>query len=301
MSTESSVWEVKQTDRKEIMESGINFVRNSELNYIPEKDPVSEQAAGMKIYDDPIFAFGSSDDEYFALLKKPSAIGEHFLLPTEWLPEAKTVISFFLPFSQDVKRGNRKDLLWPSDEWLHGRYEGQAMLNKLCYHLRAELESAGYRSIVPSLDEKFRCIDGFLNKSAHTELSFTSNWSERHVAFVCGLGTFGLSKGLITSKGICGRFGSIVTELPLPPDGREYTGIYENCIMCGKCAINCPAGAISLETGKDHVICSRFLDETLQKHKPRYGCGKCQVAVPCESGIPGKPAGRRKEAEQMIQ
>jgi len=275
-------------DKKDIMESGTNFVRDSEYNRISEKDSITKQVSGMKIYDDPIFAFGSSDDEYFALLKKPSAIGEHFVLPTEWLPEAKTVISFFLPFSQDVKKGNGKDLLWPSEEWLHGRYEGQAMLNKLCVHLKAELESAGYRSIAPSLDEKFWSVDGFMSNTAHAGLSYTSNWSERHVAFVCGLGTFGLSKGLITRKGICGRFGSIITELRLPPDKREYTELYENCIRCGACGRNCPAGAISLESGKNHAVCSRFLSETLQKHKPRYGCGKCQVAVPCESAIPRK-------------
>lgn len=39
---------------------------------------------------------------------------------------------------------------------------------------------------------------------------------------VCGLGIFGLSKGLITSKGIAGRFGSIVTELQIIPNEREY-------------------------------------------------------------------------------
>lgn len=279
-------------DRKDITESAVSFVRNSEHNHISEKNSISANTAGMKIYDDPIFAFGSSDDAYFERLKNPNAIGEHFLLPRQWLPDAKTVISFFLPFSREVKEGNRKDLLWPSEEWLHGRYEGQAMLGKLCLHLKSELERAGYPSVVPSQEADFWCTDGFLSKTAHGTLSFTSNWSERHVAFICGLGTFGLSKGLITDKGVCGRFGSIVTELSLPPDRREYTELYENCILCGKCARNCPAGAISLETGKDHGICSRFLNETLQKHTPRYGCGKCQVAVPCESAVPRKTAER---------
>ena len=40
---------------------------------------------------------------------------------------------------------------------------------------------------------------------------YASNWSERHVAYVCGLGTFGC-QGLITSKGLAGRFGSIITD-----------------------------------------------------------------------------------------
>jgi len=117
-------------------------------------------------------------------------------------------------------------------------------------------------------------------------VSIRSNWSERHVAFVCGLGTFGLSKGLITKSGIAGRFGSILTELYLPPNNREYENIYEYCSMCGICVKNCPANAISIENGKNHNICSEFLNKTAKKYNPRYGCGKCQIGVPCENKIP---------------
>jgi epoxyqueuosine reductase QueG len=204
------------------------------------------------------------------------------MLPKEWLPQCRTVISFFLPFSEAVKKGNRRDMSWPSEEWLHGRIEGQTLLNKLGMHLMSELIKAGYESIVPTLDRRF-----WSNKNdSYHEAAFTSNWSERHVAFICGLGTFGLSKGLITQKGIAGRFGSILTELYLSPDKREYENIYEYCSMCGKCVKNCPVSAISIENGKNHTICSRFLDTTAEKYQPRYGCGKCQVCVPCESGIP---------------
>ena len=31
-----------------------------------------------------------------------------------------------------------------------------------------------------------------------------------------------------------------------------------------------------------------LLEETKKKYAPRYGCGKCQTKVPCESRIPGK-------------
>jgi epoxyqueuosine reductase QueG len=103
---------------------------------------------------------------------------------------------------------------------------------------------------------------------------------------VCGLGTFGLSKGLITRKGIAGRFGSIITELYLSPDKRGYENIYEYCSMCGRCVKNCPVNAITIENGKNHIICSDFLDKTREKYSPRYGCGKCQINVPCEFIIP---------------
>lgn len=255
------------------------FVENSEDNYITKEIAISGNVVGMKIYEAPIFAFGDAEDEYFTLLKQPSVIGEHFMSPKEWLPQAKTVISYFLPFTEAVKKGNSRDMLWPSDEWLHGRIEGQVFINKLCVHLKSELMDAGYNSLVPALDERFWC---------NIETSFTSNWSERHVAFICGLGTFGLSKGLITQKGMAGRIGSLITELYLTPDGREYEDLHEYCSMCGKCVKNCPVRAISLENGKDHSICSKFIDKTAQKYKPRYGCGKCQVSVPCGSKIPKK-------------
>ena len=269
-------------EKQELIKSAGHFVENSQDNYISKEKAISEEVVGMRIYDAPIFGFASAEDECFKSLKQPSAIGEHFLLPKEWLTAAKTVISFFLPFSEAVRTGNRRDMSWPSDEWLHGRIEGQAMMNKLCMHLKSELINAGYESLVPSMDVRFWSNT---DKPAHEE-KFTSNWSERHVAYCCGLGTFGLSKGLITKKGVAGRFGSIVTELYLPPDSREYEGIYEYCTMCGKCVKNCPVNAISLENGKNHQLCSEFQDVTAENCKPRYGCGKCQVGVPCESRIP---------------
>ena len=73
------------------------FIENSEDNYIKKEIAISEAVVGMKIFDDPIFAFGDADDEHFLLLKDLSAIGNHFKLPKEWLPQSKTVISFFYP------------------------------------------------------------------------------------------------------------------------------------------------------------------------------------------------------------
>jgi epoxyqueuosine reductase QueG len=269
-------------DKEYLVELAKDFIENSEDNYISKEIAISENVVGMKIFEAPIFSFGSADDEYFTKLKQSSAIGEHFMHPKEWLPKARTVISLFLPYSEAVKTGNSREKSWPSEEWLHGRVEGEAFERKLCMYLKSVLIKKGYNSIVPSLDERFWCN----GNSTYHKIKFTSNWSERHVAFVCGLGTFGLSKGLITPKGIAGRLCSIVTELYLPPDKREYENIYEYCLMCGKCAENCPADAITVENGKDHFKCSEFLGKTGERFRPRYGCGKCQTGVPCESKIP---------------
>ncbi|HWQ79002.1 MAG TPA: 4Fe-4S binding protein [Anaerovoracaceae bacterium] len=266
----------------DLIKAAESYIAQSPDNYISEDIAISKEVVGLKIYEAPVFAFGAADDECFEFLKKPVAIGAHFLLPTEWLPGAKTVISFFLPFSEETRKSNRKNLTWPSDEWLHGRIEGQMLINKLCAHLKTLLVAAGYASVVPTADERFCTVSAGDGR----ERDFTSNWSERHAAYVCGLGTFGLSRGLITKRGISGRFGSVITELYLTPDVRDYKDIYEYCSMCGSCAKNCPVSAISKGTGKEHKPCSDFLDETKVKHNPRYGCGKCQVRVPCEFKIP---------------
>lgn len=259
------------------------FVADSSLNYIKEDLALDPQLAGMKIFEEPLFAYGSAHDSLFRDLKNPAAVGEQFILPVEWLPQANTVISYFFPFTDQIKISNRSNQTWPSNEWLHGRIEGQQFLNEFTKHLNTTLQNSGYLSLVPTMDPRFWAV------TAQTEdYSYTSNWSERHVGFVCGLGTFGLSKGLITTKGMAGRIGSILTNLTLDPTPRYYTDLYENCSMCGSCISQCPVGAISLETGKNHTRCANFLDEILKIHAPRYGCGKCQVAVPCEGRIPLK-------------
>jgi epoxyqueuosine reductase QueG len=212
---------------------------------------------GLKIYNAPIFAFGSADDDLYEKYKSPGVIGAHFLSPKEWLPCAKTVVSFFLPYTEEIKAANRADNRWPSDEWLHGRYEGQILLTQLMQYLVQTLSDMGHESLAPSLEPKF--------KTGSDEIRFTSNWSERHIAYACGLGTFGLSKGLITRKGICGRFGSFLTSMDFEKDERDYSGVYDYCTMCGVCIHRCPVQAISKENGKNSQLCSDFLDIVREK------------------------------------
>ncbi len=273
-------------DREDIMKKAANFTNDSKFNYVPEPIALSRESSNMKIFEEPIFSFGSAKDEYFKELKDEKAIGEHFMMPGEWLCDANTVISFFLPFTDTVRNTNKNDMSWPSYEWLHGRIEGQAFIKELSLYLKLEIENSGYKCVVPSYDPRWFGALGKEINYRDKKLSYTSNWSERHVAFVCGLGTFGLSKGLITEKGVAGRFGSLITTLSFEKNDRKYKDIYEYCTMCGKCAKNCPASAIDRETGKDHKKCSDFINKVLEKHNPRYGCGKCQVNVPCENRIP---------------
>ena len=266
--------------RDELIANAVKLTDESPGNYISREAALDPSYVGIRIFGHPVFAIGAADDDIFNKYKSPDVIGDYFIPPAEWLPGAKSVISFFLPYTERIKTSNAADYKWPSNEWLHGRYEGQIFMKELSYHIHSLLIGAGHKSLIPAFDDRLRAGVG------ESQKRYASSWSERHAAYACGLGTFGLSNGLITEKGVCGRFGSVLTDLDLPKDVRRYDGVYDYCNMCGECVSHCPAGAISINGGQNPFKCSDFLDRTSEKHKPRYGCGKCQVNVPCESAIP---------------
>lgn len=245
---------------------------------------------GLRLFGEPLVGVAAADDPCFEEMLRPGVIGSHFVTPLKWLPGARSVVSYFLPFTDAVIVSNRKDALFPSDEWLHGRIEGQGMVDSLGRHLAEKIVEAGHQAIYPCASEKFWswAKPAGVNSLGMTVPGHTSNWSERHIAYACGLGTFSLSMALITEKGTAGRFGSVVTTLPLRPDARPYDRYDEYCTYCGACARNCFVGAISPGTGKDKGVCEVLLDERKIRYKPRYGCGKCYVNVPCKRGIPGR-------------
>ena len=261
------------------------FIQGSAEKCVKKEIAFRPELEGMRIFDEPLFGYASAADPYFAEAKKPGIIGAHFMTPSEWLSDAKTVISIFLPLSEQIRKANREDMSWPADEWLHGRIDGQAFQNSICRFAEDLFKKEGFSALAPMIDPRAgRGKAAVTDKTAQDY--YTSTWSERHVAYAAGLGTFGLSKGLISKKGVAGRYLSVITAAVFEPDKRPYSGVYDYCSSCGACVRNCPAGAISRENGKMHYPCSAFLDSVKEKHAPYYGCGKCQVKVPCEDRAP---------------
>lgn len=253
----------------EIQTLAEDFAKNSPLNLVKEMD-------NLQLWETSIlFGVASADDPIFTEYKKPEIVGPHYLSPKEWLPEAKSVISFFLHFSDRVRQSNyTKD--YPSDEWLYGRVEGDYLNVALRSLICEKLIASGEKALAPSDDPRWKRI------------GYNSNWSERHAAYAAGLGTFSITRSLITKKGCAGRYGSIITSAQLEPTVRPYTDPFEYCNKCGSCIARCPVNAVTMQ-GKEQQPCYHMVHEIVQTQSaPRFGCGKCQTNVPCENGIPAK-------------
>lgn len=306
--------------RENLLKLSEDFVENTPFNTLGPHTNDAEDVYGLRIFDKPIMAIGRADDPYWKKLWEPQIVGQQFMLPEEWLPGAKTVISFFLPSSEKVKDYCAREKVKVVKEWLCARTDAQWVLMSLMDYVCGLLKTEGFKTCVPSDDPRFTFRGwikspsyggeypnfkeyGMANqyedythqecyKRAH-EIDFplyNSNWSERHVAYVCGLGTFGLSTNLITKKGSSGRFMSIVTDWEADAyDIRPYTDYMEYCNHCGACIVNCPGHAITKD-GKNKKTCHDYFQPLLSSYDliPRYGCGKCQTAMPCDGGIPPK-------------
>ncbi len=246
---------------------------------------LEKEGAEVTIFDRPLVGIASAGDPLFLRFKTdPEAIGDGFLLPEEWLPGAVSVVSLFFPYTDDMRSRERANLhpTEPSEAWLYARVEGDDYIQRFMAALRDRLAEAGVSVCVPKLDPRMTYVRLPTVSGGAPDFHVVPTWSERHAAFVCGLGTFGLSRGIITKRGMAGRLGSLIADLSLEPTPRTYTDIYEWCIRCGECARRCPMRAISFEHYKNNVLCRTKIDETRVTYAPRYGCGKCQTVVPCE-------------------
>lgn len=282
-----------------------SFEENPEETIISEIESfVSESSGNRKskldgtpYFDTPLVGFANASDRLFWEFK--DIIGDFHLTPQEVLarsfPEhtdswdGSSVISWILPICKSTRESNRKETRYPSRAWAHTRTYGEGFNEELRSHVTSFIQKHGFLAVAPMVSPLFE-----IHQSEKS--GFSSNWSERHIAYVAGLGTFSLSRGLITPKGIAIRCGSVVTNLKLKPTPKSYSDFQEHCLFynsgkCGKCIERCPAGAISKE-GHDKDLCTIYCHEIMQKGDEydavMPGCGLCQTGVPCEAGIPKK-------------
>jgi epoxyqueuosine reductase QueG len=236
---------------------------------------------GMRFFKRPIFSVGAAHDPGFEAIRRPGVVGPHHKLPGDWVEGAKTVISFFLPYSDRVVNSNMENEKLVSMEWMFTRVDGQKHLLSTAQTVVNALVNEGYRAVAPQIDDRYilKAAAGHGNDDFP---EFSSNWSERHVAYVTGLGTFGLNTNFISKVGCAGRIISVVTDWECAPDEKDYDGYLDYCSACGACIKKCPAGAIFQGCTKDHNRCSDFVRKMCAPYSPRYGCGKCQCGIPCQ-------------------
>lgn len=255
---------------------------NNPINRISAGIAKKPEYADRKIFEGVACGIAAACDPTFELLINNKEANIDLMQPEEWLPGAKSVISVFMPFARWIVEENVGGDK-PSDAWLHGRIDGQKAINEMSLILADKIRDMRLKAVIPALDPRLKVFA----KSHGDFPEYTSNWSERHIAYIAGLGTFGLSHGLITRLGTAGRFMSIVTTLLPEQPSRPYTDLYEYCSKCGACIRACPPGAITADN-KDNSACDALLETVKEQMKPYYGCGKCQCGMPCTYGIPGK-------------
>lgn len=263
---------------------------------IPEHNHLGPGAEG-KAWADVLVGFSSGADPLYQDLK------EH-VGPFHWTPleafglaaasppvaaEDLTVVSWSLSQSDEAKASNRRETRYPSETWTRTRMFGQECNIALHRALVAALAGAGYAAAAPALLPEW-------SQQPSETFFMASTWSERHIAYVSGLGTFGLSGGLITAKGQAVRLGSVIVQARIPSTPRTYSGPFDHCLflnrgICGRCVARCPAGSVR-EEGRDKEACSRHLGPAMREYVEShfgftgYACGLCQTGVPCESRIP---------------
>lgn len=258
------------------------MIREWICNYVKEYEKQEEIGTS---WGDPLVGFADAAHPYIRRLKEIVAPSHE--LPEDVLVDAATVIVYYVPFTRELAETNRTGTEYASAEWARAYEETNQMFRQLNEYLIQRLSAYG-------------CKAGISSKTAtFDQKRLKSDWSYRHFAYAAGLGTFGLNNMLITRRGCCGRYNTLVTNLQLEPDQpvKEEYCLYKKNGSCAVCVRHCPAGALTKE-GYDRHLCYELLMKNAQVHTG-YGtsymnengtasnstgsdvCGKCVTQSPC--------------------
>ena len=241
----------------------------------------------VPIMDAPIYGFAAADDPIFEAFRDPEVIGEKFMAPKEWMPEAETVAVFYFSFTEEIRSRHRASTEPMDEAWVCGYGDHAKVVVPFAQAMTAALEKEGVKVFNPTwnMDHPSESIP--VVSGGEEDLHWSVAWSTRHVAFAAGLGTFGVHRHIITEKGCCGAMVTLLLDCALEPTKRTYTDPYEYCIRCGACTHRCPVNAISMERLRNLKKCSGRSSELFKLYK-KGNCAKCMVGVPCEDRIPGR-------------
>jgi epoxyqueuosine reductase len=149
--------------------------------------------------------------------------------PKAILPSARSVIVIGIPMQKAIVDTA------PSSYYKHLYDLVNRYLDQSAERIALELNILGHEAIyVPR--------DGYHGIAGLREIP-ASYFSQRHAAYLAGMGTFGDNAAIITKRyGPRIRFASVITSAEMPSPGPMKGSL---CIHCKKCARACPVEAVS--------------------------------------------------------
>ena len=220
------------------------------------------------VWGDPLVGFADARSPLFQELR--TVVHPDHLMPEDILPGATIVVSYYIPYDRELAKGNISGNT-ASTEWAFAYALTTSIIDDLADTVATDVRALDFEAEFPT-PEQYGRIEG----------DIVSRWSQRHVAYIAGLGAFGKNNMLITDRGCCGRFYSVVTNLDVEPDV-PVEG--ERCLFkidgsCGACMRKCRSKALT-PGGYDRWACDRYGDASRATYNGLYACGKCIVGMPC--------------------
>ncbi|MFH0976808.1 MAG: hypothetical protein V1874_13570 [Spirochaetota bacterium] len=211
-----------------------------------------------------------------------------------------TVLSFAFNFNRAIVKTNAKENLHPSYEWYEIRHKFESIYPVIASFIKDMYHPA--EIVVPFKSSAYSTYS--------TNGILVSNWSERHVAFACGLGSFGLHSAIITDHGCTHRLLSIIVKEECPETEIDMDDLHYNCLYyknrsCGKCITRCPVGAIQNGVHDLKKCYSHEHITNKQKSIEIYGsdissCALCMCGVPCDTQKPLKEDRSESYSQHLI-
>jgi len=187
--------------------------------------------------------------------------------PKLTMPEAKSIIVCLFPYYiGNIEGSNVSKYTYSKDYHIVIKER----LNNIGEFLSTNIEGFSFQS----------CVD-------------TGPMSDRYLAYLGGLGYFGINSNIICDKyGSYVNIGYIINNYPFEPD----RPLDKTCIKCGACIKACPGQIILGNFDIDPRLCRSYITqikrdltddeiEILKKTDLIYGCDVCQDVCPHNKDI----------------
>jgi len=199
---------------------------SNELNRLPET------YGGGRIFDTPLIGVSRGDDPIFNRFKE--VIAPEHMTPSEmweksgykggYPSSSLRTVSIVFPYVDRIREESKKATEMPVEIYCLGRNYANAFMTDVIEKTISFFQDQGYRATAGVKSTDFQTL------SQDKAPQFYSPWSERHMAFAAGLGTFSLHEGLITEVGCNIRVASVTTDAPLDVTARKSDDPYANCL-----------------------------------------------------------------------